>query len=132
MQPYFRYADIRLVPSTPGVFRASSYPESRSSRNDSQAARAADSPAGGRAAATRGAGGGVSERRPVVHGTTSARGAGARQPCSRQARAKGENTLNGVPSPLVTRPGVTAYGEPVRTRGTPPSAFSTASSRSRP
>ena len=36
------------------------------------------------------------------------RGAGARQPCARQARAKGEKTLNGVPSSLVTRPGVTA------------------------
>ena len=76
--------------------------------------------------------GGSSDRTPVSHGTSRGRGAGARQPCSRQARANGVNTWKGVPSRLVTRPGVTAYGEPVRTSGTSPRACSTAASRSRP
>ncbi len=41
--------------------------------------------------------------------------AGPRQPCLRQASKNGVNTLYGVPSPLVTRPGDTRYGEPVAT-----------------
>ena len=60
--------------------------------------------------------------------------AGWRQPCSAQARRNGVNTLNGSPSDLRTRPGATAYGEPVRTssRSSSASALATASSRGGP
>ncbi len=60
--------------------------------------------------------------------------AGLRQPCSAQARRNGVNTRNGSPSPLRTRPGATAYGEPVRTSSRPSAArpLATASSRRLP
>ena len=60
--------------------------------------------------------------------------AGLRQPCSAQARRNGVNTRNGSPSALRTRPGATAYGDPVRTSSRPSaaSALATASSRRAP
>ena len=58
--------------------------------------------------------------------------AGDRQPCLRQASKYGVNTLYGVPSPLLTRPGDTRYGDPVATSSTSPSASRTCSSRRRP
>ena len=75
-------------------------------------------------------------RRPPTSPAQPAGGgpAGAGQPRSRQARKNGVNTWYGVPSALVTEPGPTAYGDPVRTSGRPAaaSAASARSSRSRP
>ena len=65
------------------------------------------------------------------HSGLPGRSTGARQPWSAQAREYGVKTLNGSPVPVVTRPGATAYGEPVRTSSIPASARarSTAASR---
>ena len=59
---------------------------------------------------------------------------GPRQPWAAQALLYGVNTAYGVPSSLVTRPGATAYGDPVRTSSTScsASARATASSRRAP
>ena len=59
---------------------------------------------------------------------------GARQPCSAQALEYGVKHPVGVTGAVVTRPGATAYGDPVRTSSMPcsASARSTASSRRRP
>ena len=66
-----------------------------------------------------------------AQGIRCGRRAGAAQPWSSHAPRKGVNTWNGVPPCVVSRPGATAYGEPVRTSGTS-STRSTASSRRRP
>ena len=70
----------------------------------------------------------------VSHETPVGVSTGPRQPWSAHAREKGVNTLYGSPEPLRTRPGATAYGEPVRTSSMPASAraFSTSSSRREP
>ena len=56
---------------------------------------------------------------------------GARQPWSAHARLNGVNTAYGVPSALVTRPGATAYGDPVRTSSMPCSASASLDRRGR-
>jgi hypothetical protein len=60
--------------------------------------------------------------------------AGSAQLCSRQARENGVNTRYGAPSWVRTRPGPTAYGEPVGTQSIPRSVSlpRTASSRRTP
>ncbi len=78
-----------------------------------------------------GSGTSVVSSRPVTHDGEGGASTGSRQPCSVHALLNGVNTLNGVPAPEVTRPGATAYGEPVRTSSMPASASAASTSRSR-
>ena len=70
--------------------------------------------------------------RSSQRGRGRARAAGARHPTFATGRRTSVNTLYGLPSSLVTRPGETRYGEPAACSVISPSASRTCSSRLRP
>ena len=129
--PYLRYTDIREVPGRSGRSPVLAVVGHRRRRGTPPTARARPPrrPRAARPRPPRRPGSGTARGPPSFaariqpgHGATRRCRPASRQPCSAQARRNGVNTRNGSPSALRTRPGATAYGEPVRTSSRPSAA----------